>query len=196
IRNEAGTDDALKRLDEFYAAEHQIIPALKNKIKALPLLSQRATAKDWTIWLETVVIIRDTLSAANLVHEDYNLTTYILYKVDDVYQQQIDGDHKIKLAQLEEFLERGATRKMAISGRLDDNPLMTTDKQRTMVKRNPNSILMTADQRTCFFQDGDHSTNDCSLSSNDKRQFLFINRRCFCCGESGHNSRDCTKILK
>ncbi|OTF70082.1 hypothetical protein BLA29_000907, partial [Euroglyphus maynei] len=196
IRSEAGTDEALKRLDEFYAAEHQIVPALKNKIKALPLLSQRATAKDWTTWLEVVVIIRDTLSAANLEHEDYNLTTYILYKVDDVYQQQIDGDHKIKLAQLEGFLERGATRKMAINGRLDDNPLMTTERQRTIIKRHPNSVLVTANQRACFFQDGDHATDHCSLPSSAKRQFLFTNRLCFSCGESGHNSRVCTKELR
>ncbi|KAH9527706.1 hypothetical protein DERF_001715 [Dermatophagoides farinae] len=195
-RSNPKMEDIIQTLDRHYGGRHQIIPALTRKIQGAPFLSTRPQLKDYEGLLEVVISVVDTLKLTNLTSEDFHLATYVMYKIDEIHHQHIGNEYELNLNDIEEYLRRGLTRKQALTARMDTNPYIMRDRQRNATTRRPNNIMINTNASTCLFRDGEHQTEDCKLTSDERRQFLISNRLCFKCGLEGHNSRECTTTVR
>nr|XP_027198102.1 uncharacterized protein LOC113792413 [Dermatophagoides pteronyssinus] len=184
-------DEIKKVLDQHYGGRHQIIPALTRKIQSAPYLSARPQLKDYEEMLEVVISIVDTLNLTNLKSEDYHLSTFVMSKIDEIHHHHIGDEYELNLDHIEKFLRRGLNRKQALTARMNTNPYIMRERQRVINGTQPSNGRMTTNPNGCFFQDGDHTTDECQLTMDQRRQFIMSNRLCLKCGQEGHNSREC-----
>ena len=71
----------MNELDEHYANANRIIPALVDLLRKAPFFSLRPSERDWESLVEIAILIRNTLSSANLASEERSLVGVLLQKL-------------------------------------------------------------------------------------------------------------------
>ncbi|KAH9497448.1 hypothetical protein DERF_013441 [Dermatophagoides farinae] len=163
----------MAELDEHYASPNRIIPALVDRLRKAPFLSLRPSERDWEALVEVAILIRNTLSSANLASEERSLQILQYFKTG------LDR-------------ERTATSQIASS----DLNVKSTNRPNMQAYRPTKNVMFATATTTCMFADGNHKTENCPLTIQERRKIAIEKRMCFRCGGFRHNSKDCNRRLK
>ncbi|XP_046915694.2 uncharacterized protein LOC124496238 [Dermatophagoides farinae] len=188
----------MAELDEHYASPNRIIPALVDRLRKAPFLSLRPLERDWEALVEITILIRKTLLSANLASEERSLVGVLLQKIDRAHFMHIGDKRAITLEQILQYFKTGLDRERTAISQIASSDLNVRSTQRpnTFANRTTNNVMMTTSTNTCMFADGNHKTEDCQLTIQERRQIAIDKRMCFRCGGFRHNSKDCDRRFK
>ncbi|KAH7643697.1 hypothetical protein HUG17_6059 [Dermatophagoides farinae] len=188
----------MAELDEHYASPNRIIPALVDRLRKAPFLSLRPSERDWEALVEVAILIRNTLSSANLASEERSLVGVLLQKIDRAHFMHIGDKRAITLEQILQYFKTGLDRERTATSQIASSDLnvKSTNRPNMQANRPTKNVMFATSTTTCMFADGNHKTENCPLTIQERRKIAIEKRMCFRCGGFRHNSKDCNRRLK